>query len=608
MRYIIVPNNPAAHLYRVTCTIQNPDESGQLLSLPAWIPGSYMIRDFAKNIVTLSARNDGQDLPVTKQDKSTWRVSPCTGELTVEYWVYAWDLSVRAAHLDVTHGYFNGTSVFLQVHGKENDACEVEILPPEGETGRNWRVATTLRRNGAKPYGFGVYEAENYDELIDHPVEMGDFQLATFDVQGVPHDIAITGRHHCDVDRLCRNLEAICQRHIAMFGSLPLMERYLFLIMVVGEGYGGLEHRTSCSLLCSRDDLPRPGDDTATENYQKFLGLCSHEYFHTWNIKRIKPEVFVPYNLSHEAYTRQLWAFEGITSYYDDLGLVRSKCITQEQYLSLLAQTITRVLRYSGRFKQSVADSSFDAWTKFYRQDENAPNAIVSYYSKGSLIALALDLTLRAHTEGEKSLDDIMQLLWQQYGQPIIGVPEGRIENIAAQIGGNGLDMADFFSRYLYGTQDPPLANLLEQFGVGWRLRPAESESDTGGKLNDKTDAQLSKRTVIGVRTTTENNHIKLANVLSGGAAEISGLAAGDVVVAIDRLQVTAANFRKCLDHYAVGQTVVFHVFRRDELMEFEVTLMAPPHDTCELILLKDVDNTTARRREAWLSGQGERI
>ena len=603
MHYVITPENPAAHLFKVTCTIAAPDERGQIVSLPAWIPGSYMIRDFAKNIVTLSARSDGHTLLVTKQDKSTWQVAPCSGELTLEYTVYAWDLSVRTAHLDVTHGYFNGTSVFLQVHGREDEPCEVDIRPPSGDTGTHWRVATSLRRAGAEPYGFGRYCADNYDDLIDHPVEMADFQLATFDVQGIPHDIVITGRHYCDMDRLTKDLHAICQRHIAMFGALPKLDRYLFLVMVVGNGYGGLEHRSSCSLLCSRDDLPRAGDDALTENYQNFLGLCSHEYFHTWNVKRIKPAGFVPYALAQETYTRQLWAFEGITSYYDDLGLVRSQRITHSQYLTLLAKTITRVFRGSGRFKQSVADSSFDAWTKFYRQDENAPNAIVSYYTKGSLIALALDLTLRLHSDGRKSLDDIMRQLWTRYGQPMVGVPEGEIERIVSDFAGDDVDIADFFNRYLHDTDDPPLASLLEQFGVAMRLRPAENDADPGGKATAKTDEQLAKRPVIGVRTSADNGYVKLTHVFSGSAAEAAGLAAGDIVIAIDRLQVTANNVQPRIAQYRVGQSLIFHVFRRDELMAFEVTLQAPPADTCELSLLTDVDATTAQRRAAWLSG-----
>ncbi|MBD3671078.1 MAG: M61 family metallopeptidase, partial [Gammaproteobacteria bacterium] len=473
IRYTIQASSPRAHLFTVHCHIDHPEPAGQIVSLPSWIPGSYMIRDFCKNIVTIKAHCEGREIALRKLDKSSWQCEACDGSLELEYEVYAWDLSVRSAHLDQSHAYFNGTSVFIAVQGREQEPCEVELLPPAGPVDGNWRVATGMPRKQAELYDFGLYEAENYDALIDYPVEMADFSLASFEVAGVPHDIVISGRHQADMDRLCRDLTEVCRTHVEMYGELPSMDRYTFLVMVVGEGYGGLEHRNSTSLLCSRDNLPLAHQMETTESYRSFLGLCSHEYFHTWNVKRIKPEVFHPYDLSRETPTRQLWAFEGITAYYDDLGLARSGLIDEGEYLELLGQTITRVWRGTGRHKQSVADSSFDAWTKFYKQDENAPNAIVSYYAKGSLIAFGLDMTLRFLTEGTRSLDNLMQHLWQEYGKPGIGVPEGRIETLASEICGQ--DLSGFFEQYLYGTGDMPLAEWFKQAGVGVHWRAATS-------------------------------------------------------------------------------------------------------------------------------------
>jgi predicted metalloprotease with PDZ domain len=599
MHYQIIPADPAAHLFRVKCLIDAPDPDGQRVSLPAWIPGSYMIRDFAKNIVRISAHSAGSAVAIKKLDKSTWCIAPCSGPLELDYEVYAWDLSVRTAHLDQTHGYFNGTSVFLRVHGQDDQPCTVEILPPDNLVIGDWRVATTLKPEGAERYGFGTYQADDYDDLIDHPVEMANFTQATFTVSGVPHDIVLTGRHRADMERICADVQKICQSHVDLFGELPAMERYLFQIMVVGDGYGGLEHRSSTSLLVSRDVLPRKGDEEVSDEYRGFLGLCSHEYFHTWNIKRIKPEAFMPYDLQQESYTRQLWAFEGITSYYDDLGLVRSGCIKPEDYLQLLGQTMTRVWRAIGRAKQSVADSSFDAWTKFYRQDENAPNAIVSYYTKGSLIALALDLMLQRNSDGEKSLDDLMRRLWQEYGKPAKGVPEGEIERLASELAGT--DLSEFFQSCLHGTEDPPLPELLETVGVEFIQRPAESAADQGGKPSSRTAEQLAARAHLGVKTTAESGNLKLAYVFEGGAAMAAGLSAGDLLVAVDGLKVNASNLEKLLRQYQPGDTVEIHAFRRDELMTFQVTLQAPPQDTVELNLLRDIDHLTEARRKRWL-------
>ncbi|HID48486.1 MAG TPA: M61 family peptidase, partial [Chromatiales bacterium] len=417
IQYRICPARPEAHVFALRCRIAQPDRLGQRVSMPAWIPGSYTLRHFARHVIGIRAESGGQPVNIRKVDSNTWQCDPCDGPLTLDYEVYARDLSVRTAHLDTRHAYLNGTSVFLLVHGKEDHACEVDIRPP-AEGGTGWRVATTLPRAGAEPWGFGAYRAADYDELVDHPVEMGDFTVAGFEAGGIPHDIVLSGRHRTDLARLCQDLQKICTTHIDLFGELPAIDRYLFLVQVVGDGYGGLEHRSSTSLLCSRKDLPLAGEKQINEDYRSFLGLCSHEYFHLWNVKRIKPAAFLPYDLLHENHTRQLWAFEGITAYYDDLALVRSGLISGKDYLELLGQTVTRVLRNPGRFRQSVADSSFDAWTRFYQQDESAPNTIVSYYAKGSLLALSLDLTLRQATHQRHSLDDLMRRLWQDYGRP----------------------------------------------------------------------------------------------------------------------------------------------------------------------------------------------
>ncbi|MCW8958104.1 MAG: PDZ domain-containing protein [Gammaproteobacteria bacterium] len=599
VHYRVIPSHPEAHLFEVELQIEQPEPGGQLVALPAWIPGSYMIRDFAKNIVTLTASDaDGSEIALEKLDKQRWRCAPCAGRLTLRYSVYAWDLSVRSAHLDTTHGYFNGTSLFLRVEGQENNPCSATIERPEGEAYETWRVATTLPTDETEPYSFGRFHAANYDELIDHPVEMGEFTLVEFEARGIPHAMVISGRHYADGERLARDLTRICEYHIDLFGEAPF-KRYLFQTMVVGNGYGGLEHRSSTSLMCSRDDLPLPGEEKSSEAYRGFLGLCSHEYFHSWNVKRIKPDVFLPYDLSQESYTPLLWAFEGFTAYYDDISLVRCGLISAESYLELLGQTITRVIRGSGRTRQSLSDSSFDAWTKFYKQDENAPNAIVSYYTKGSLVALALDLTLRIRSDGKRSLDDLMRALWQRHGKPHVGISPQQMETLINEVAGE--DLSELLQPALRGTEDLPLTPLLEQLAVTLKWRQATSNSDKGG---DPGKPLTATALALGVRYGNDPLGAKLLNVFDRGAAQTAGLSAGDIIIAVDGLRATQENIEKLLNYHRHRHSVTVHAFRRDELMQLEVPIREAPRDTCYLQLDEEAEETARRLREGWLGLQ----
>ena len=601
IRYIIVPRSPEAHLFEVTCTVDDPDPNGQGFALPAWAPGSYLIRDFARNVVAAQGRSGRRSVPIAKVDKHTWVAAPARGPLTLTLQVYACDPSVRAAHLDASHGFFNGPSVFVRVLGKEGRACEVDIRAPVGSRYRSWRVATTMPRRHAPMYGFGVYRAASYDELIDHPVEMGTFTVARFEARGIPHDIAISGRHDADVERLCADLRHLCESHIAVFGLPAPMRRYLFLVTAASEGYGGLEHRDSTALLCSREDLPRAGIREASEAYRVFLGLCSHEYFHTWNVKRIKPAAFTPYDLGRENYTRLLWAFEGITSYYDDLQLVRAGLISESDYLETLGRSITSLVRTAGRMKQTVEQASFDAWIKYYRPDENSPNAQVSYYLKGSLIALCLDLTIRSRTRGRKSLDDLMRALWNEYGKTGLGVPEDGVERLAERV--TGIRLRTFFDRALRSTDELPLRRLLASVGIDMRLRPAESAADKGGKPATTPARELASRVTLGVRVTDDAAGARLTHVLDNGAAQAAGLSAGDVLVAVDGFKVSAANLDRRLARHRPGNVATVHAFRSDQLLEFKLVMRAGPLDTCTLALI--ADRAAGNRRRAWLRLRG---
>ncbi len=594
VRYRIAPFDPKAHLFEIACDVADPDPAGQRLSLPTWIPGSYMIREFARNIVSIAARCGAAEVELTKLDKHTWQAAPCDGPLTVSYRVYAWDWSVRAAHLDETHGFFNGTSVFLCVAGREHEPHDVEIAPPTGRAFRGWRVATTLPELDAERHGFGTYRAADYDALIDHPVEMGTFRLERFDAAGVPHEIAYSGViPNLDAERVNADLAVLCAAQITFFGSTrgsrsaAPFDRYLFLTAVAGEGHGGLEHRSSTALLCARESLPVVGDESKERSggYLTFLGLVSHEYFHSWNVKRIKPAVFAPHDLARENYTSLLWIFEGFTSYYDDLFLVRTGLATPKQYFGLLARQIDDVLAGVGRTTQSVAESSFDAWVKYYRQDENAPNAVVSYYKKGALVALCLDLLIRRATGGKRSLDDAMRSMWARYGRDFY--PDGRgglgeDEFPALVREATGVDVADEVAHWAYGTEELPIAALLEPFAIELSREPSATTPS------------------LGARVVTAGADTRLASVMLDGAAHAAGLSAGDVLVAIDGLRVGAGRLPTLLGRYRDGDEVEVTLFRSDVLLTKRVTLEAAPSATTLRLVAKARARARALR-SGWL-------
>jgi len=598
-QYRINPVDPHAHLFEVELTISNPDPNGQRLALPAWIPGSYMIREFARHIVSIEARAGGRTVALTKIDKHCWQARRCSGALIVRYRVYAWDLSVRGAHLDATHGFFNGTSVFLAVLGQEDRRCEVELLAPPEPLGAGWKLATTLPRAGAAEFGFGRYAAADYDELIDHPVEMGRFTLASFKAAGARHDIAITGQHDADTDRLTSDLSKVCALQAKLFeprGGRAPFERYLFQLMAVGDGYGGLEHRASTALIAKRTDLPWAAMNGVPEGYRRLLGLCSHEYFHAWHVKRIKPAGFVHHDLRSESYTRLLWLFEGFTSYYDDLMLRRAAVLPTGDYLDALAGTIASVIRSPGRRVQSVADSSFDAWIKYYRQDENSPNAIVSYYAKGALVALALDLTIRTESNGQSSLDDVMRLLWQRFGRHFYddsgrisataqGVEENEMPALIAEA--TGIDLSAQLRQWVDGTADLPLARLLEKVGVSLTLRRADHAG-----------------AAIGIRVSDAGARVKVSTVYSNSPAQRAGLSAGDELVAIEGLRADTAGLKAALSRRRSGSRIELHAFRRDELMRFELEIGEAPESEAKLVLSPTARSPAVRLRSGWLGAR----
>ena len=564
LHYQIEFDDYRQHLVHVTLRfLANPT---QVLSLPTWIPGSYLIREFSKHIESVRAYDEaGRILKIQKFEKNKWRLFNTDHEfITVEYDVYAYDLSVRGAYVDQNRLYVNPACACLGLEGQEEKEVEVELFLPDEL--KHFQLATGL---ASKSLVKGRYtlKAQNYAELIDAPFELAEQTRFGFEAEGIAHEFVVSGQHAMNAERMQQDIEKICATEIKMFGSAPFAN-YTFMTMATGNSYGGLEHPNSTSLITPRSDLPKADEPVEpSEDYQRFLGLCSHEYFHSWLVKFIRPENLVNYDLNKESYTTLLWVFEGFTSYYDDLILLRSGVVSQESYLKLLKTQIDRYLQNPGRNVQTVAESSFDAWVKFYRQDENSNNAGTSYYNKGCLVALCLDLGLRLRGS---SLDALMRKLYEN-AQNGIQVNERSIFEICEQLTGDS--WLEQINHLINTVDELPLDQLFPEFGLSYSLK------------NDKS-------LPFGMKVVDKPEGVLIQQVRRDGTAAQAGLSANDVILAIDGLKAS----EKLLAHYAKRQeTFTIFAFRRDELMQFEVQGGETGLTTVEL----KVENQA--KADAWL-------
>jgi predicted metalloprotease with PDZ domain len=568
IQYTIWPADLHGHRFRVKLHIANPDPNGQILEMPSWIPGSYLIRDFSKHIESIEAyttEKNSKPLALDRIDNDRWRLPSNCGSADIITTVYAFDSSVRAAYLDTERAFFNASSLCLAVKGQQGLPCSLAIVAPEAASANHWSVQTSLRSVKTDSQGYGFYLAQNYDDLLDHPVALGEFQIVHWKSNGVPHRMAIQGCVNAiDTKRLVDDLQAICTSIINLFepkSKKAPFKNYLFLVNAVLNGYGGLEHRNSTALLCRRDQIPQNKALYEEDSYREFLGLCSHEYFHAWLVKRIQPKAFQPYQLDRRNRTRLLWLFEGFTSYYDDLQLFRSKRIDLKTYLKLVSDNWNGILRGPGRLKQSLADSSFDAWNKYYQADENTPNAVVSYYGKGALLALGLDLQIRAFSKNQKSLDDLMRLLWRKHGVTMDGIAEDGMDALLIDLLGNGFTKTwhEIKHKYIFGTEDIPI-----QKWIGSKLI----------SVQPKTESKLNKlKLQFGMRFSDANGWLKVTHVLDGGVAQRAGLAAGDLLASINGQRITSARWDKVLAGLCENQNMSI-CFYRDDLMHERLALL----------------------------------
>lgn len=552
--------DPRTHLVAVEMAVEGVHGPADLV-MPSWTPGSYLLREFPRNVVQFEAADGAwKALPFAKTDKNTWRVqAPGDGTLRARWIVNADELTVRTSHVDATHASIIGAGVFMYVDGRRDEPAEVEVLAPAG-----WRTTTALEALGETRF-----RAAHFDELVDSPLEIGTHQLVRWEVDGVPHQYAVWGRGNADANRLAQDTTRIVQAEREIFGTLPYPEFTFFLHLTSGGG-GGLEHRNSTSLLADRWSFRGP-------SYESFLGLAAHELFHAWNGKRIRPAALGPFDYTRENYTRDLWVVEGITTYYTDLLLRRAGIISQQRYLEKLADTISRFLTLPGRAVQPLADSSFDTWIKFYRPDANTPNATISYYQKGALVALLLDLRIRQATENARSLDDLMRLLWERYGVPDAGFPEGAVEAAAAEVA--GMDLRGFFDHALRSTAELDYAGGLAVAGLQMvPLHQATPPVPGGGQASGTGPSRVPNESRTGLTLRGEAGRVVVVNVLAGSAAWRAGVNAGDELVALDGFRIPAPDWLNArLMEREPGAHAALTVFRRDELLALALPVEVGP-------------------------------
>ncbi len=565
---------PWTHYFDVTISVSVAGREELDFAMPVWTPGSYLVREYARNVQEFSAV-DGSGTPLawSKASKNTWRVRTAgAAGVTVRYRVHAFESSVRTSFLDDSHASINGASVFMYVEGLLSCPHRLKIEPYTG-----WNRIST----GLEPAdGDNRFLAVDYDTLVDCPIEIGNHSVHGFSVRDVSHLIALYGTGNCDPDSLRADLQKIVETAAEFMGEIPY-KHYTFLIQLLAEGGGGLEHANSASLIASRWAF-KP-----QESYVKFLGLVSHEFFHVWNVKRIRPRELGPFDYGRENYTRMLWEAEGFTDYYGDLILRRAGLITPRQYLEGVSKTIEEFQEAPGRLVECVADASFDAWIKFYRQDPNFPNSSVSYYVKGCLIALVLDLELRHRSAGARSLDDVMRLLYRRYYKELHrGLDEAELRQVCEEVAGGPLN--EIFDEYVHGTKEMDFARYLEYAG----LKFAESGPD--GKQPPKG--------WLGVNVKNVDGKMLISGILTGTPGYEHGLNVNDEIVAVDGWRAVPDTLPARIEEKAPGTRMDVLVSRAGLIRNIPVVLGVKKTLECRITKAGTTRPEQEELYSAWLN------
>jgi predicted metalloprotease with PDZ domain len=554
--------NPHSHLYEITMTISDYKEDEAIFKMAVWTPGSYLIREYSRHVEDFQITAEEEKLDWKKITKNSWKVKTKGKEsFQIKYNVYAFELTVRTAYLDGEHGFYNGACLFMFLKDHQDLPVTIDIQPY-----KDWIVSTPLKMDEKT----GFYLAKDFNEIVDSPVECGTHSLHHFQVFDTPHEVAIFGEGNFEPNQVVNDLQKIVEEEAQFFGGVPY-DRYVFIIHFVDGKGGGLEHK-NCNVSIYPAHKMRKRDD-----YLGFLGLESHEFFHTWNVKRLRPAPLGPFDYENENYTRNLWLSEGWTSYYQDIILTRAELMEIKELRKKWGELLQKVLTVPGRFKQSAAESSFDAWIKLYRRDENTINSTISYYSRGALNAgLGFDLWLRHKTNNEFGLDKLLIALWKKYGEKDTGFPEDQIPDIFSQI--VGFDVTDYYSKYIDGTNDIP----LDWFNyMGLKVKK---------EVENVSDDKKKEAPYIGCIFEEKNNQLMVKSVLRDSPAEEAGIYAGDEILAFNGLRLTKDKLKTRILDFEPKQTVDVTLFRFDQLYTVSLTLGQPVENKFTIELMEDPD------------------
>ncbi len=568
--YQVAMSQPESHLYEVRLRVKNWQAAVMDLKMPVWTPGSYLVREYAKNLQDFTVLDiEERSLSWTKKSKNHWQIDT-TGitDVTVHYRLFANELTVRTNHLDQTHAYFNGAATFLYIVGWEKTPIQVTIIPPES----TWRISTALP---ALPELRHTFIAADFDTLVDSPFEIGTHESHYFEVLGLPHELAIWGKGNLPCRTVLEDIEKIIKVGAELFGGLPY-KNYLFLLHLTSDGYGGLEHKNSCSLIYQRFGF------RAKDKYNQFMQLVAHEFFHLWNVRRIRPQGLEVFDYDQENYTSCLWFCEGTTSYYDIILPLRAGIYDAKTCLEALSKDINRFLNIPGRLVQPLSESSWDAWIKLYRRDANSDNSQISYYLKGQLVSLLLDLLIRERHNNQRSLDNVMQIMWQKFGIPEVGYTPEQLQNVIESVANVNLD--DFWQIYLHSTEELPLNQYLQPFGL-------------------KVQANGNGEPVpfLGLTAKTEHDRTIVKFVETESPAQKAGIDPGDELLAIEGIRVNAEQLPERLKDYQPSDSISVSLFHQDQLRTVSVILGEPRPNIYKIVPVKNPTIQQSDNFQGWL-------
>ena len=594
--FTVAMPRPHTHLFDVEIAIKlAPNTTApnqQQLVMPVWTPGSYLIREFERNVQDFNATDvAGQPLKWEKINKDTWRVmTNGAREWRATYRVYANEFSVRTSELNSGHAFWNNANLLMYPDGYLKLPSTIRVLVPDV-----WKVATGLP---GVPGQRNTFRADNFDILYDSPFEASNFKTIVFNVKGVPHRIVIDGEGNYDPERMRRDVQKIVETEVEVMGGEIPYRDYTFILHLRQNGGGGLEHLNSASLGYPRfgfrirqgDRLTSAGPNTTDRSepdYRSFLSLVAHEFFHLWNVKRIRPDALGPFDYTQENYTKNLWVAEGITDYYADVALRRGGLVSEQEFLNATARAIQNLQNTPGRLVQSAEESSFDAWIKYYRQDENSVNSQVSYYDKGAILGLLLDLEIRKRSSGRKSLDDVMHYLYTEFFKRDRNYTPADFQKACELMAGSSLE--EFFTRYVRGKDELDYNAALSAAGL---------KLDTGAT---SVDGKPVERVFFGADLEQDQDRLIVRRVYAGSPAYEQGLNAGDQIVALDNMRVTRDFFNARLAEKKPGDLINLTVFRFDDLSTLLIKLGGRTEGTYRITSLPSQTELQKQIYRAWL-------